>query len=80
MKLGTNISTIRGYAENKNHDSFLFPRHKMAQGHIEFTLSECVCVCLCVPDSCLIHYFIVHDGIYKSFDTNDHQDKTMCRG
>ena len=24
------------------------PRHKMAEGHIEFTLSVCVCVCLCV--------------------------------
>ena len=37
---------------------FLCPRHKMAEGHIEFTLSACVCV----PDSCPTHNFIVHGG------------------
>ena len=39
----------------------LCPRHKMAEGHIEFTLS--VCVCLCSPDSCPTHNFIVSGGI-----------------
>ena len=38
-----------------------------------------VCVCVSVPDSCLTHNFIVQCGIQKLFDTNDHQDKTMCR-
>ena len=40
---------------------FLCPRHKMADGHIEFTL--CVCVCVCVPESCPGHNLAVHDGI-----------------
>ena len=40
---------------------FLCPRHKMAEGHIEFTLS--VCVCLCIPKSCPGHNLAVHDGI-----------------
>ena len=36
----------------------------MAEGHIEFTLSGCVCgMCVCVPDSCLTHNFILHGGI-----------------
>ena len=42
---------------------FLCPRHKMAEGHIEFTLSVCVFVCLCIPESCPGHNLAVHDGI-----------------
>ena len=38
---------------------FLCPRHEMAEGHIEFTLS----VCVCVPESCPGHNLAVHDGI-----------------
>ena len=41
--------------------NFLCPRHKMVEGHIEFTLS--VCVCLCIPESCPGHNLAVHDGI-----------------
>ena len=38
--------------------SFSFcPRHKIAEGHIEFTLS------VCVPDSCPTHNFIGYGGI-----------------
>ena len=33
----------------------------MAEEHIEFTLSACVC--LCIPHSYLAHNFIVHDGV-----------------
>ena len=49
----------------------------MAEGHIEFTLS--VCVCLCIPESCPGHNLAVHNGIGKKFSINDHHDKTMCR-
>ena len=46
---------------------FLCPRHKMAEGHIEFTLSVhacvCVCVCVCVQEPCPGHNLAVHDGI-----------------
>ena len=44
---------------NHFHISLLFmpPRHKIAERHIEFTL------CVCVPDSCPTHNFIVHGGI-----------------
>ena len=34
----------------------------MAEGHIEFILS----VCLCVPDSCPTHNSIMHGGILKN--------------
>ena len=39
----------------------------MAEEHIEFTLSVCVCVfvCLCIPESCPGHNLAVHDGIWK---------------
>ena len=33
---------------------------------------------LCIGISCSAHNFIWHDGIWKLFDTSDHQDKTMC--
>ena len=42
-------------------DGFLCPRHKMAEGHIESYLS--LCVCLCVPESCPGHNFVMHGGI-----------------
>ena len=44
-------------------ENLIMPRHKMAEGHIEFTLSARVCVYVCVPDSCPTHNFIVHGGI-----------------
>ena len=39
---------------------FYASRHKMAEGHIEFTLSLCVraCVCVCVPESCSTHNLV----------------------
>ena len=51
--------------------SLFMPRHKMAEGHIEFTLSVCVfvrlCVFafvhLCVPESCPALIFILHGRI-----------------
>ena len=42
---------------------FLCPRHKIAGGHIKFTLSARVCVRLYVPESCPTLNFIVHGGI-----------------
>ena len=33
--------------------TILCPRHKMVEGHIEFTLSVCVCVCVCVCGVCV---------------------------
>ena len=39
--------------------SFLYPCHKMAEGHIELTLS----VCVCIPDSCATHNVILLGGI-----------------
>ena len=39
---------------------FLCPRHKMAEGHIEFTLSVCVCV---YSRFVFDPNFIVHSGI-----------------
>ena len=43
----------------------------MAEGHIEFTLSMCVCVF--ILQSCP-----GHDYDLKIFGTNDYHDKTMC--
>ena len=53
----------------------------MAEGHIQFTLSvrTCVYICVCSPESRRINNLAIHDGIWNSFSTNDHQDKTMCR-
>ena len=56
----------------------------MAEGHIEFTLSVCVCVLvhLCVPESCPAHNFVLH---FQISGTDDHHDivldaKTMLLG
>ena len=63
----------------------------MAEGHIEFTLSVClcvfVCVCvfqirihtysLCIGISCSAHNFICHGAIGKLFGTKD-QDNGSC--
>ena len=38
---------------------FLCPRHEMAEGHIEFTLS----VCVCFPESCPGHNLAIHNGL-----------------
>ena len=40
---------------------FLCPRHEMAEGHIEFTLS----VCVCVPEPCPGHNLAIHNEIGK---------------
>ena len=50
-------------------DRFLCPRHEMAEGHIEFTLSVCefVCVFICVfqnhvwpiTSSCMVGFEII---------------------
>ena len=40
--------------------------HKMAEGHIEFTLSGCVYLCVfssVVPESCPAHKFVLHGRI-----------------
>ena len=37
----------------------------MAEGHIEFTLSLCVCVIVCVPESCPGYNLALHEGIWK---------------
>ena len=50
-------------------NGIFMPRLKMAEGHIEFTLSVCARACvfflvrLYVPESCPTHNFIVHGGI-----------------
>ena len=46
---------------NKKLHLLLCPSSKMAEVHIEFTLS--VYLCLCVPESCLGHKLAAHDGI-----------------
>ena len=52
------------------HLAFM-PPNKMAEGHIEFTLSVCVracvraCMRVCVPESCPGHNLAVHDGVSK---------------
>ena len=49
----------------KKFDSFC-ARHRMPEGHIDFTLSVCVCVSvlrLCIPESCPTYNFIVHGGV-----------------
>ena len=33
---------------------------------------------LCKGISCSAHNFILHDGIWKLYGTNDHQDKALC--
>ena len=43
----------------KASSGIFMPRHKMAEGHIEFALR----VCVCVPESCPGHNLAVHDGI-----------------
>ena len=49
----------------------------MAEGHIEFTLSVCVCVrvCLCISESCPGHNLAVHEG----FENNLAQIILMTR-
>ena len=47
----------------------------MAEGHIEFTLS----VCVCVLESCPGHNLAIYNGIYKKIGTDNYHDKTMCR-
>ena len=36
--------------ESEDTYMLFMPRHKMAEGHIEFTLSVCVCVCVSIND------------------------------
>ena len=47
--------------------TFSCPRHDMAEGHREFTLSVCVCVCvyvsMCIPESGPGHNLAIHYGI-----------------
>ena len=46
--------------DSLKYSLFLCPRHEMGEGHIEFTLS--VCVCLYVPESYPNHNLAIHDG------------------
>ena len=58
--------------------TFLCPHHNMAGGHMEFTLSVHVRVCVCVfqfhvrpiTSLCMV-------GFKKTFGTNDHQDNVL---
>ena len=54
------------------------PRHEMVEGHIVFTLSECVCVCSFLyvfPALCSTYNFVLHSEISEIFDRHE---KTMC--
>ena len=56
------------YGGMKNNGTqVLCPRHKMAEGNIEFTLSVCVyvfvCFRSCIPESCPAHNFVQHGRI-----------------
>ena len=45
-----------GISEMNAQDIYglLCPRHKMGEGHIEFTLSMCVSMCICV----FFHFYV----------------------
>ena len=55
----------------------------MANGHIEFTLSMCIYVCVCadvfvLPKSCPVHNFVIPQWILKLLGRNVYYHETMC--
>ena len=46
---------------------YFMPRHDLAEGPIDFSMSVyvcvCACVCVCVPEACADHNLAVHDVI-----------------